>query len=226
MPTQPAYTDGEGQSFLYSNQFQAGIQVLAQSNEIGSIDFRGDSNADPVLMSLTDNNDDGRIYIYGPDAPWSSERFQHWQPLDGFISVQPVPGSAVSLGNAADPPTVANTIAKVARTAQSAAIAATNLTDTTPAGLYEITYYASCTTANALDGTISFQVNYTDRVGATSQTAVGTLSLALTSTGTTALKGVLVAYLASGNIAYQTNVAAGAQTTSRYALEVRCKYLG
>lgn len=225
MPTQPAYTDGEGQSFLYSNQFQAGIQVLAQSNEIGSIDFRGDSNADPVLMSLTDNNDDGRIYIYGPDAPWSSERFQHWQPLDGFISVQPVPGSAVSLGNAADPPTVANTIGKVARTAQSAAIAATNLTDTTPAGLYEISYYASCTTANPVDGTIALRIDYTDINGATSQTAPVPLSLAATSTGTTAHKGVLVAKLASGNIQYST-VLVGAQTTSRYALDVRCTYKG
>jgi len=114
---------------------------------------------------------------------------------------------------------------KESRTAQAAAIAATNLTNGTLAGLYEVTFYASTTTANVTDGTIGFQIDYTDRVGATNQASAGTLTLAAVSTGTTALKGTFTLYLASGSITYQTNLT-GAQTTSRYALEVRCKFLG
>lgn len=135
-----------------------------------------------------------------------------------------VPGSMVVVGNDADPPAT-DAIGKVSRTAQAAAIAATNLTNSTPAGFYQVNFYASTTTANALDGTIAFQINYTDRVGATNQVTAGTLTLAALSTGATALKGTFVLYLASGNITYQTNLT-GAQTTSRYALEVRGTFLG
>ena len=134
-----------------------------------------------------------------------------------------VSGMPVVSGNGADPP-AANLMGKVAKTAQTAAIAATNITDTCPAGLYEVSYYMETTTANVTDGTYTFQINYTDRVGATNQTA-GTLSLAATTTGTTALKGSFTAYLASGNITYQTNLT-GAHTTARYALTVRCVYKG
>jgi len=75
------------------------------------------------------------------------------------------------------------------------------------------------------NGSYTFQINYTDTVGATSQTATGTLSLAAVTTGTTAYKGELYLKLVSGNITYQTNLT-GSHTSARYALTVRCEYLG
>lgn len=135
-----------------------------------------------------------------------------------------VSGIPVIAGNGADPP-AANLMGKVAKTAQTAAIAATKITDTCPAGLYEVQFYLETTTANAGDGTYTFQINYTDRVGATNQVTAATLSLAATTTGTTALSGRFVCYLASGDITYQSNLV-GAQTTSRYSLDARVLFLG
>jgi len=131
--------------------------------------------------------------------------------------------SAAAVGNGGSAPT--SGLGSLTLTAQTAGIGATNLTNASPAGLYEVSFYLSTTTANIADGTIGFQVNYTDRVGATNQSTAGTLSLAATTTGTTALKGVIVLYLASGNVTYQTNLT-GAQTTSRYSLDARVKFLG
>jgi hypothetical protein len=121
--------------------------------------------------------------------------------------------------------TTANLMSKLALTAQAAAIAATNITDTCPAGLYRVTYYLETTTAQVGDGTIAFKIAYTDRVGATTQTTAATLSLAATTTGTTALSGSFVFYMASGNCQYST-VLTGAQTNSRYSVDARCEYLG
>ena len=133
-------------------------------------------------------------------------------------------GSPVITGNGADPP-ASGFMGKVAKTAQAAAIAATNITNTTGTGRYRVVYYLSCTTANVTDGTLTFQINYTDRVGATNQVTATTLTLAATSTGTTALKGEFELYKASGEISYQTNLT-GAQTTSRYSVDARCEFLG
>lgn len=128
----------------------------------------------------------------------------------------------VGVGNGGSAPS--SGLGSLALTAQTAAIAATNLTNSSPAGFYEVAYYLETTTANAGDGSIGFQVNYTDRVGATNQSVSGLL-LTATTTGATALKGTFTLYLASGNITYQTNLT-GAQTTSRYSVDVKVKYLG
>ncbi len=129
-----------------------------------------------------------------------------------------------AVGNGGSAPSLM--LGSLALTGQTAAIAAANLTNASPAGFYEVSYYLSTTTANVTDtGTLSFQVSYTDRVGATNQTSAGTLALAATTTGTTALKGTFLLYLASGNITYQTNLT-GTQTTSRYSVDAKIKFLG
>jgi hypothetical protein len=225
MPT-PAYLDVSQQAFTEAQQFQKGVTIIATADTPG-IELPGDFSVEPIIFRLIDGGSGGRIEVLGPDSVLDADHFQHFLPLDGFLAVSQVRGahSPSVETNAANDPPASEHLGCVSRTAQAAAIAVTNLTAATPPGLHEITYYASTTTANALDGTIGLRLAYTDRVGATTQSAVGTLSLAATSTGTTALKGVMVVYLASGNITYEA-ILTGAQTTSRYALEVRCKYLG
>lgn len=227
--TRPAYLDIAGQQWIERQRFLAGATfdctadypgVSIQSslgsgtflNCFDTVDFSGidlQYGGYIVLASSVGSLTLSPLNVTGPNT-------QQWASISGMF---------VLAGSSADPPDVANAMGRVSRTAQAAAIAATNLTDTTSAGKYEITYYASTTTANPTDGTIALRLHYTDRVGATTQTAPVPLALGAISTGDTAHKGVLVAYLASGNIQYST-VLVGAQTTSRYALEVRCKYLG
>lgn len=128
-------------------------------------------------------------------------------------------GNVVVVGD--DPPSVASgNLGKVDLTAQAAAIGATNLSNTPPAGLYLIQYYLESTTADVTAGTIQFQIDYTDHVGATNQTGA---ALAMTATGRD--RGEFVAYVASGNISYQTNVV-GIFGTAKYALTVRVVSLG
>lgn len=243
--TRPAYLDVAEQQWTERQHFMEGITVGTNTNSAMTqpLILRPAPNATAILIEPTTGGTTGN-FLTGQDLDggsgfnlgWSGEitifksgtagvylfptnvtdyRMQLWAD---------VAGSFVMVGNVASP-AVPGEMGRVSLTAQAAAIAATDLTAATPAGLYEVSYYASCTTANAIDGTIGLRLAYTDPVGATTQSAIGTLSLAATSTGTTALKGVMVVHLASGNITYET-ILVGGQTTSRYALEVRCKYLG
>lgn len=209
--------------FVGPNEFSGASAILT----IGTgalLHFTYDSGAGvATLWDVLDTNMSETLSIKTPPLV-SSARVQSLQDASGVLALLPFAGGTPVVGNGADPP-ASGAIGKVSRTAQAAAIAATNLTDTTTAGLYEVSYYASCTAANAIDGTIGLRLAYTDLVGATTQSAVGTLSLAATSTGTTALKGTMVVHLASGNLTYET-ILVGGQTTSRYSLEVRTKYLG
>jgi hypothetical protein len=113
---------------------------------------------------------------------------------------------------------VAAIYAAIDRTAQVAAIGATTLAST--AGYYAIHYTLEDTTADLAAGTIQFQVNYTDDIGATTQAGA---ALALTATGRD--RGSFEVYLASGNLQYQTNLV-GLIGTAAYALRVRAEYMG
>jgi hypothetical protein len=105
-------------------------------------------------------------------------------------------------------------------TAQTAAIGATALYAPPAAGYYVVHYTIEDTTADVTAGTIQFQVNYTDDIGATNQTGA---ALALTATGRD--RGAFEVYSASGTITYQTNLT-GIMGTAQYALRVRITFLG
>lgn len=106
-------------------------------------------------------------------------------------------------------------------TAQAAAIGATTLYAVPAAGYYTVHYTLEDTTADVTAGTIQFQVNYTDDVGATNQTGA---ALAMTAAGRD--RGSFQVYVAAaGNITYQTNLV-GIVGTARYALRVRLVHMG
>jgi hypothetical protein len=105
-------------------------------------------------------------------------------------------------------------------TAQAAAIGATALYAPPAAGYYLVHYTLEDTTADVTAGTIQFQINYTDDIGATNQVGA---ALILTATGRD--RGTFQIYSASGTITYQTNLV-GIIATSRYALRVRLEAMG
>jgi hypothetical protein len=120
-----------------------------------------------------------------------------------------------------DPPAVAaGNLGKVDLTAQAAGIGATNLSSTPPAGYYVVSYTLLVTTLDLTAGTIQFQINYTDTLGATTQAGA---ALILTATGRQT--GEFQVQVASGDISYQTNVV-GAVNAARYALFVRTTFYG
>ncbi len=105
-------------------------------------------------------------------------------------------------------------------TGQSAAIGATNLVNGGPTGQYLIFWNLGITTTDGTAGTVQVQINYTDDVGATNQTGT-----AVALTGSNRDDAGAIFYLASGNVTFQTNVV-GAVNAARYALRIRCMYLG
>ena len=135
-----------------------------------------------------------------------------------FVQAPNQSGDITLHGFSADPPT-ANFMGKVNRTAQVANIATTNLTNTTPAGEYRISYTLADTTADVTAGILTLTFGWTDDVGATTATA----TQALTALGRTS--GTVTLYLASGNITYGVTHT-GIFGTSAYALRVRCEYIG
>jgi hypothetical protein len=88
------------------------------------------------------------------------------------------------------------------------------------AGSYVVHYTLSCTTADVTAGTIKFQVDYTDDVGATNQVSA---TLILTGTGRT--RGSFDVYQASGNMTW-TLASTGVPGSSLYACRARVVYLG
>lgn len=135
-------------------------------------------------------------------------------------------GAIPVVGNLATASSTDN-LASANHTAQSAAIGATNFTHTTaPVGMYLVTYYLECTTADAIEiDTVNFQISYTDDVGATTRTSAN-LGVAATTTGTTAVSGEFSFYVASGGVTYQTNISGSLGATAKYALRARIMYLG
>lgn len=129
-------------------------------------------------------------------------------------------GHAVFVGE--DAPAVSSQhLGKVDLAAQVANIAGTNLSNTPPAGFYEVEVYIMTTTADAAAGTQAVVIGWTDNVGATTSTVIAAHSLAATGRST----GRAILRLASGDITYAvTNT--GGYGTAAYAVYVRVVALG
>ncbi len=120
-----------------------------------------------------------------------------------------------------DPPAVASgALGKVDLTAQTADIGSTNLSNTPPAGFYEIQAILEDTTADALAGIVTVTFAWTDDVGATTDAS---LTLALTGTGRARV--TIPIYVASGNISYST-AHTGIFGSAAYAIRIRVLALG
>lgn len=129
-----------------------------------------------------------------------------------------LPGMLSVVGSGANPP-ASGALGRVDLTAQAAAVAFTNLSSGTPAGLYRVSYDLETTTASATETSIQFQLGWTDHIGAVTATGA---ALSLAATGRD--RGEIPLYLASGNITYAAS--AVGLTNARYALHVRAEYLG
>ena len=129
-------------------------------------------------------------------------------------------GRLVVVGNDA-PAVAAGSLGKVDLTAQVANIAATALSNTPPAGMYEVEVYILTTTADVTAGTLAVAIGYTDNVGATSQTAIA--AHALTATGRST--GRAIVRVASGDVTYSVTVT-GIYGTSAFAVYARVVSLG
>jgi hypothetical protein len=138
------------------------------------------------------------------------------------VALPDVTSQVSMVGDAADPPASANQIGKVNRTAQAAAIAATNLTNATPAGYYRVGYYLEDTIGDVTAGTVQLTVAWTDDIGATTATSA---VVTLTGAGTIRDSNSIEVYLASGNITYSV-AATGIFGTAKYALRMRVEFLG
>jgi hypothetical protein len=105
--------------------------------------------------------------------------------------------------------------ARVALTAQTASIGATNLFSSAPAkGEFDVDVYLQCTTADAGAVSVLATIGFTDEAGATSEV---TATLPLTTTGRTK-SSFLLRTSGSANITYATTVATIG--TAQYALHV------
>ena len=123
-----------------------------------------------------------------------------------------------------DPPAVASArLGKVDLTAQVVDITTTALSNTPPAGVYEVEVYLMCTTADALAGSLTVTIGWTDNVGATTDATTIT-AFPLTATGRT--RAVYAPLrVASGNITYAVAVT-GIYGTAAYAVYARVVALG
>jgi hypothetical protein len=134
------------------------------------------------------------------------------------VSVPDLSGLLGLVSNGADPPATGD-IGKVDRTAQAADITTVKLTDTTAAGGYLVSCVLEDTTADVAAGTVTVTFSWTDDAGAATQAVTQSLALA----GRQLL--TFPVYLASGNVTWATTHT-GIFGTSRYALRIRCQFLG
>jgi hypothetical protein len=110
--------------------------------------------------------------------------------------------------------------ATVALTNQSADISSTNISNTSTAGLYRIEFVIECTTADGSAGSVQVQLAWTDGAGSATyvnsqNSETGTISLSATGR----FSGVILAQVASGNVAYST-AHSGNYGTSKYAVYI------
>lgn len=139
-------------------------------------------------------------------------------PVDMILTLQSLAGIVPVAGDAVSPGS--HGMASVELTAQSAAISATNLTNTVHAGYYVVFYTIECTTTQVGAATVQFGIAYTDDIGATTQ--AGT-AITLTVTGRD--RGSFQVYLASGDVTYNVAVT-GVIGLGRFAVRARIVALG
>jgi hypothetical protein len=128
-------------------------------------------------------------------------------------------GLSIIVGDQA-PAVSAGRLGKVDLTAQAADIGSTNLSNTPPAGIYEVEVLLIVTASDAGAGTATVTIGWTDVLGATTD---ATVTKALTSTGRS--KATIPMQVNSGNITY-TVTGGGTYGTARYALYIRVIQLG
>ena len=119
------------------------------------------------------------------------------------------------------PAVAAGSLGKVDLTGQAADITTTNLSNTPPAGFYEVEVYLLCTTADVTAGALAVTIGWTDNVGATTSTPITGFTLAATGRTT----GRQMIRTASGNITYAVTIT-GAYGTAQYAVYARVVALG
>lgn len=199
----------EGSTNIFTNKTLNNSCHLTAINGSSGVDFRDSvSSTKRLYMNLS-----GMTAASNTSLAFTSsaDRVFTYPNLTGRIPV---------IGD--DPPAVAaGALGKVDSTAQAAAIGSTNLSNGAIAGMYLVDYTLLVTTLDATAGTIQFQTNYTDTLGATNQVGA---ALALTATGRQS--GQFVVQLASGELSYQTNLVTIGGGAARYALYVRVVALG
>jgi hypothetical protein len=112
-------------------------------------------------------------------------------------------GTGVAYNRVADVP---------ALTGQTADVGSTAFAGGATPGVYRVSWYLECTTADGAAGTVTAAIAFTDAVGATT---VSSSALALTATGRT--QGTAFIQLQSGTINYSTTHTGG-YGSSQYAL--------
>jgi hypothetical protein len=106
-------------------------------------------------------------------------------------------------------------------TAQTASLGTQTLMTSPPAGLYEVTFFLECPTADGgASGTVLATLGFTNRVGASTR-ATATLSLTATGSAETTFK----VRVASGNLTYTTTVG-GTIGTATYNVTAVAKRIG
>lgn len=121
-----------------------------------------------------------------------------------------------------DPPAVAaGALGKVDLTAQTADIAATNLTNAPPSGVYAIDASLVTSTGAAAGGTLALAIGWTDGAGAQARNIIAAHSLVTAQSSS----GQTVVVRTSGEITYAVTVT-GIYSTAAYAVYVRVTALG
>lgn len=214
-------------------------------NFTGEIDFSGASvniaaddiqinSQGPLLLraasangfSLYATDTDGVVILRIIGIAGGIERYLKIDPnaiadtAERTLAAQNLSGALPVIGN--DAPAVASgSLGKVDLTAQVANIASTALSNTPPAGLYEVEAYLVTTTNDVTAGTLALTVGYTDTGGARTATLIAAHSLTALGPST----GRQIVQLASGDITYAVTVT-GIFGTSAYAVYLRVVALG
>jgi hypothetical protein len=115
------------------------------------------------------------------------------------------------------------TLPPVDLTTQGAAITATNLYASAPAGFYEIRAYFELTRAATTSSSITLSYGYTDDNGA--QTVNAAAADTANTTGIAFAGGTTIYQASTGNITYAVAYSSTGATSAQYALHLRMKKL-
>ena len=203
--------DTPGWWVLSDNEGASG-EILFSAGGVGLPSYYAPPDFPDNVFRISDNADSAKKLAFECSAITST--------ATRTMTVLNLSGTPVVVGD--DPPAVAaGSLGKVDLTAQTADITTTNLSNTPPAGVYEVEVYLLCTTADVTAGSLTVTLGWTDGVGATTSTPITAFTLA--ATGRTS--GRQLMQVASGNITYAVAITGG-YGTSQFAVYVRTVALG
>jgi len=203
--------DTPGWWVLSDNEGSSG-EILFSAGGVGLPSYYAPPDFPDNVFRISDNADSAKKLAFECSAITST--------TTRTMTVLNLSGAPVVVGD--DPPAVAaGSLGKVDLTAQTADITTTNLSNTPPAGVYEVEVYLLCTTADVTAGSLTVTLGWTDGVGATTSTPITAFTLA--ATGRTS--GRQLMQVASGNITYAVAITGG-YGTSQFAVYVRTVALG